>query len=119
LQLQISGSFKLHENVPAYTALSVREFLVKKCIPVLLQAPYSRDLSTCDSYLFSKLDSRIKGCHFQTLDSVQTAVTNVIKTITEADFQYCSEVQKIFWVKCVASEGYYSEVANVDLEEIE
>jgi hypothetical protein len=99
-------------------ALSVCEFLVKKCIPVLLQALYSPDLSTCDFYLFPKLDSRIKGCHFQTLESVQTAVTDIIKTLTEADFQYCSEVQKIFWAKCVASEGYYSEVANVHLEEL-
>jgi hypothetical protein len=38
-----------------HTALSVREFLAKKCIPVLPQAPYSPDLSPYDFYLFPKL----------------------------------------------------------------
>jgi hypothetical protein len=36
-----------HDNAPAYTALSVLEFLPKNCIPVLPQAPYSPDLSPC------------------------------------------------------------------------
>jgi hypothetical protein len=58
--------------------------MTKKCIPMLLQAPYSPDLSPSDSYLFPKLNSRVKGCLFQTLDSVQMAVTNVIKIPTDA-----------------------------------
>jgi hypothetical protein len=89
-KLQTIGSFELHnDNAPAHTALSVREFLVRKCIPLLPQAPYSQDLSPYDFYLFQKLQSRVKGCHFQTLDSVQKAVTDAIKTLTEDDFQSC------------------------------
>jgi histone-lysine N-methyltransferase SETMAR len=75
------GSFKLHhDNAPAHTALSVREFLAKRCIPVLPQAPYSPDLSPCDFYLFPKLISRVKSYHFQNLDSDQTAVTDAADT---------------------------------------
>jgi transposase len=64
-------------------------FWHKKYIPVLSQAPYSPDLSPCDFYLFQKLKSRVKAYHFQTLDSVQKAVTNAITTLKEADFQSC------------------------------
>jgi histone-lysine N-methyltransferase SETMAR len=35
-------------NAPAHTALSIREFLVKKNIPVLPQPPYSPELAPCD-----------------------------------------------------------------------
>jgi hypothetical protein len=80
------GFFELHhDNAPAHTALSVREFLAKKCIPMLLQVPYSPDFSPCDFHLFPKLKSNFKGSHFQTLDSVQKAVTDAIKTLPETD----------------------------------
>jgi hypothetical protein len=67
--------------------------------------------------LFPELISRIKGHHFQTLDSVQKAVTDAIKSVTEADFQSRYEAWKIRWAKCCASEGCYFERVNVDLEE--
>jgi len=44
-----------HDNAPAHTALSIREFLVKKNIPALPHPPYSPDLAPCDFYLFHKL----------------------------------------------------------------
>jgi hypothetical protein len=80
--------------------LSVREFLAKKYIPALPQAPYSPNLSLCNVSLFPKLESRVKGYHFQTLDVVQKAVTDAIKTLIEADFQSCYEAWKIRWAKC-------------------
>jgi len=52
-----------HDNAPAHTALSVREFLAKKNIPVLPHPPYSPDLAPCDFYLFSKLRFKLKGHH--------------------------------------------------------
>jgi hypothetical protein len=77
---------------------------------MLPQAHHSPDLSPCDFYLLPKLKSRFKGCHFQTPDIVQKAVTNAIKVLTEADIQSWYEAWKIR----VALEGYYSEVNNVD-----
>jgi hypothetical protein len=60
--------------------------------------------------LFLKLNPRVKGYYFQTLDSVQKAVTDAIDTLTEADFQSRYEAWKIRWAKCVATEGCYFEV---------
>jgi hypothetical protein len=60
---------------------------------------------------------RVKGYHFQTLDSVQKAVTDAITALTEADFQSCYEAWTIRWAKCVAAEGCYFEGDSVDLDE--
>jgi hypothetical protein len=83
-------------------------FWQKSAIPAY-GAPYSPDLLPCDFYLFPKLKSRVKVYHFQRLDSVQKAVTDVIKILREADFQSHYEAWKIRWIECVASEGCYFE----------
>jgi len=69
-----------HDNVPAHTALSVQEFLVKKNIPVLPHPPNSPDLALCDFYLFSKLKLKLKGNHFGTTENI----TNELRTLTLA-----------------------------------
>ena len=48
-----------HDNAPAHTALSFREFLAKKNIPLLPHPPYSPDLAPCDFYLFPKLKLKL------------------------------------------------------------
>ena len=65
-----------HDNAPAHTALSIREFLAKKNISVLPHPPYSPDLAPCDFYLFPKLKSKLKGHHFGTMENIQKIVTN-------------------------------------------
>jgi len=60
-----------HDNAPAHTALSIREFLAKKNIPILPHPPYSPDLAPCDLYLFCKLKSKLKGHHFGTMENIQ------------------------------------------------
>jgi hypothetical protein len=66
-------------------------------------------LSPRDFYLFTKLNSRVKGYHFQIFDRVQNFVTEDIKTLTKADFLPCYEAWKFLWTKFVASEGCYFE----------
>jgi hypothetical protein len=51
---------------------------------VLPQASYSPNLSHCDFYIFSKLNSGVKGYYFQTLGNFQKAVTDAIKRLKEA-----------------------------------
>ena len=60
-----------HDNAPAHTALSIREFLAKKNIPTLQHLPYSPDLAPCDFYLFAKLKLKLKGHHFGTIEDIQ------------------------------------------------
>jgi hypothetical protein len=69
--------------------------------------------------LFSKLKSRARGCHVQTLDSVQKAVTDAIETLSEADFQSWYAAWKIRWAKRVAPERSYFEGDNVDFVQSE
>jgi len=44
-----------HDNAPAHTALSVREFLATKQITVLQHPAYSPDLAPSDFFLFPKM----------------------------------------------------------------
>ena len=60
-----------HDNAPAHTALSIREFLAKKNIPVLTHPPYSPDLAPCDFYLFPKLKSKVKVHHFRMMENTK------------------------------------------------
>ena len=63
------------DNAPAHTALSIREFLAKKSIPVLPHPPYSPDLAPCDFYLFPNLKSKLKGHHFGTMENIKKILT--------------------------------------------
>jgi len=57
-------------KAPSHSALSFREILAKKNIPVLPHPPYSPDLAPCAFYLFLKLKSKLKGHHFGTMENI-------------------------------------------------
>jgi len=105
VQRDIADDWVLHhDNAPAHTALSFREFLAKKNIPVLPHPPYSPDLAPCDFYLFPKLKSKLQGHHFGTMENIQKIETDELHTLTENDFQYCYDQWKK-WNHCVTSQG--------------
>ena len=60
--------------------------------------PYSSDLTLCDFLLFPKL----KGCRYDTIEVMKEAVTNIIDTLTQEDFQKFLERYK-----CIAAGGDY------------
>ena len=43
--------------------------------------PYSRDLASCDFWLFPKLT----GCRYGTIEEIKEAVTKVTDTLTQDD----------------------------------
>jgi len=102
-----------HDNMPAHIALSLREFLVNKNIPVLPHPPYSPDLALCDFYLFPRLKSKLKGNHFGTMENIQKTVTDELHSLTENDFWYCYDQWKKRWNHCVTSQGSYLEGGNL------
>jgi len=53
-----------HNNAPAHTALSVKEFLASKQITVLEHPAYSPDLAPNDIFLFLKIKEILKRRHF-------------------------------------------------------
>ena len=51
-------------------------------IKTVPQPPYCPDLVPRDFWLFPKL----RGCHYETIDELKEAVTEVIDTLTQEDF---------------------------------
>ena len=51
-------------------------------IKTVRHPPYSPDLAPCDFWLFHKLT----GCRYETIEEMKEAVTKVIDTLTQEDF---------------------------------
>ena len=84
-----------HDNAPAHTPLSIRQFLAQKNIATLEHPPlYSPDLAPCDFFFFPKIKSVLKGTHFSDIDSIKMAATMELKKIPKNTFQECFESWK-------------------------
>jgi len=95
-----------HDNAPAHTALSVREFLATKQITVLEHSAYSPDLAPSDIFLFPKIKEILKGRHFDDIDDIRCN-TSALKAIPQNQFQNCFEGWTRRWHRCIASQGEY------------
>lgn len=80
-----------HDNAPAHTALSVREFLASKQITVLEHPPYSPDLAPNDFFLYPKIKEILKGRHFDDIQDIKGNTMTALMAIPEKDFQNCFE----------------------------
>jgi hypothetical protein len=49
--------------------------------------PYSPDLVSCDFFLFPKMELKLKGRQFDTIEEVQAKLQRVLDTLTEKNFQ--------------------------------
>ena len=67
--------------------------------------PYSPNLAPCDFWLFPKL----RGCCYETIEEMKEAVTCVIDTHTQEDFQGTFEKLLEWYNKCIAVRGDYFE----------
>ena len=66
-----SGEWLLHhDNAPAHTALSVRQFLMKNEMTTAshTHTPHSPDLTPCDFFLFPRMKRDLKGKRFQNVE---------------------------------------------------
>jgi histone-lysine N-methyltransferase SETMAR len=102
-----------HDNAPGHTALSIREFLAKKNIPILPHPPYSPDPAPYDFCLFPELKLTLKHHHFGTMENIQKIVTDELHTLTENNFLSCYDQWKKRWNHCVTSQGSYFEGDNL------
>ena len=69
-------------------------------IKTVSQPRYSPDLALCDFWLLPKL----RGCRYETIEEMKEAVTKVIDTLIQEDFQKLLEQYK-----CIAARGDYFE----------
>ena len=67
------------------------------------QPPYSLDLAPCDFWLFPKL----RGCRYETIEEMKEAMTKVIDTLTQYDFNGAFQKLLERYNKCIAAEGDY------------
>ena len=74
-------------------------------IKTVPQPPYSLDLAPCDFWLLPKL----RGCCYETIDEMKEAVTKVIDTLTQEDFDGAFQKLLEWYNKCIAAGGDYIE----------
>ena len=98
-----------HDNAPAHTALSVREFLATKQITLLEHPAYSPDLAPSGFFLFSKIKEILKGRHFDAIDDTRSNSTAALKAIPQNQFKNRFEGWTRCWHWCIASYGEYLE----------
>ena len=55
-------------------------------IKTVPQPPYSPHLAPCDFWLFPKLKEKLRGCRYETIEEMKEAVTKVIDTLAQEDF---------------------------------
>ena len=74
-------------------------------IKTVPRTPYSLDLAPCDFWLLSKLSD----CRFETIEEMKDAVTKIIDTVAQEDFN--GAFQNVFerYNKCIAAGGDYFE----------
>ena len=78
-----SDQWHFHQdNAPVHNSILVIDYLTKMGIKTVPQPPYSPDLAPCDFWLFPKL----RGCRYETIEEMKEAVTKVIDTLTQEDF---------------------------------
>ena len=63
-------------------SILVSDYLTKMGIKTVPHRPYSPNLAPCDFWLFLKL----WGCRYETIQEMKEAVTKVIDTLTQEDF---------------------------------
>ena len=83
----------------------VTDYLTKMGIKTVPHRPYSPDLAPCAFYLFPKL----RGCRYETTEEMKEAVTKVIDTITQEDFNGAFKKLLEGYNKCIAAGGDYFE----------
>ena len=74
-------------------------------IKTVRHSPYSPDIGLCDFGLFPKL----RGCRYETIEEMKEAVTKVIDTLTQEDFNGTFHKLLERNKKCIAAGGDYFE----------
>ena len=74
-------------------------------IKTLPQPPYCPDVAPCDFWLFPKL----RGCRYETIEEMKEAVTKVIDTLTQEDFDGAFQKLLEQYNKRIAAGGDYFE----------
>ena len=86
-----SGQWHFHQdNAPVHNSILVTDYLTQMGIKTVPHPPYSPNLAPCDFWLFPKLKENLRGNRYSTIEDMKEAVTRVLNTLTQEDFQGAS-----------------------------
>ena len=88
-----------------HNSILVTDYLTKMGTKTVPQPPYIPYLAPCDFWLFPKL----RGCRYETIEEMKEAVTKVIDTLTQEDFDGAFQKMLKRYNKCIAAGGDYFE----------
>ena len=104
LALFKSGQWHFHQdNAPVHNSILVTDYLTKMSIKTVHQPPFSPYLAPCDSWVFTKL----RGCRHEIIEVMKEAVTKVIDTLTQGDFDGAFQKLLDRENKCIVAGGDY------------
>ena len=103
-----SGQWHFHkDNAAVHNSNLVTDYLTKMGIKTLPQPPYSPDFAPWDFWFFPKLKEKLWGCRYETTEEMKEAVTKVIDTLTQEDFDGVFQKLLERYNKCIAAVGDY------------
>ena len=101
-----SGQWHFHQdNAPVHNSILVIDYLTKMGIKTVRHPPYSPDVGPCGFWLFPKL----RGCRYETIEEMREAVTKVIDTHTQENFNGAFQKLLERYNRCIAAGGDYFE----------
>ena len=104
------GQWHFHQdNAPVHNSILVTDYLTKMGIKTVPQPPYGPELAPYDFWLFPKLKEKLRGCRYETIEEMKEAVTKVIDTLTQEDFDGAFQKFLERQNKCIAAGGDYVE----------
>ena len=105
-----SGQWHFHQdNAPVHKSILVTDYLTQMGIKTVPHPPYSPDLAPCDFWLFPKLKENLRGNRYSTIEDIKEAVTRVLNTLTQEDFQGAFQKLLERYNKCIDVGGEYFE----------
>ena len=105
-----SGQWHFHQdNAPVHNSILVTDYLTQMGIKTVPHLPYSPDLAPCDFWLFPKLKKNLRGNRYSTIEDMKEAVTRVLNTLTQEDFQGAFQKLLERYNKCIDVGGEYFE----------
>ena len=103
-----SGQWHFHQdNAPVHKSILVTDYLTQMGIKTVPHPPYSPDLAPCDFWLFPKLKENLRGNCYSTIEDMKEAVTRVLNTLTQEDFQGAFQKLLERYNKCIDVGGEY------------
>ena len=100
----LSGLIFHDDNARSYGIWVAAEFLTENSLEA-----YSSNLNPCNFYLFPKLKNQLQRIRFNNDDEMLGALTNVIGSLTEEDFQKRFNDWFSRMHKCIDTGGEYFE----------